>query len=196
MLYPHPPQLIPATPELIKDWTGPLTARYSGFAQSTETLYLDPLRPEVRDHLIRHFNLPTWMRDGPNRLEPWQSAGLIACAAAGRVPILLLLPWKEVILALSKEILYLSRPVYHDSSSGTIVFVNEERRKAHGRPRDGHGWWIRCLGLPTKLGGFETGDSGKQKADELAPKVGCALLMDENTMILPWKDGPKTWTRA
>lgn len=48
-------------------------------------LSVDPMEASVRDHLIRRLSLPGWMRDGAG-LEPWQSAGLIACAAAGVVP--------------------------------------------------------------------------------------------------------------
>ena len=97
--YPDAPRYIPATDALLADWHGPVqqftNGRWEAHTWSGATpepwyaanvVRLDPVRPEVRDHLIRRLNLPDWMRDGDN-LESWQSAGLIACVAAGTRPV-------------------------------------------------------------------------------------------------------------
>jgi hypothetical protein len=62
---------------------GKLSAYYDGQQRDVR---LDPMRPEVRDHLIRALNLPDWMRDRADGIEPWISAGLVACAVAGVSP--------------------------------------------------------------------------------------------------------------
>jgi hypothetical protein len=108
MTYPDAPRLIPATLALLEDWTGPVdefigpgdqwapSAVISGAAilprPGVRAYRLDPMRAEVRDHLLRRLSLPDWMRDDGD-LAPWESAALIACAASGRAPSGLLGRW-------------------------------------------------------------------------------------------------------
>lgn len=44
--------------------------------------------------------------------------------------------------------------------------------------------------------GLETGDAGKLAADTAAIAHGCALMLDADTMVLPWPGGPRVWRRT
>lgn len=101
--YPPAPRHIVTTDSVLGNWRGPcLQGTIVGRARSgavrvysgssveewlPEQVRLDPAIPEVRDLLVRGLGLPTWMRDGA--LPPWASAGLVACAAAGKRPLTL-----------------------------------------------------------------------------------------------------------
>lgn len=110
-LYPDAPRFIPGTRTLLKGWRGPVSIRarigtefrptfWNGedlmpLWEQEQLVRLDPMMEEVRDSLMRRLNLPSWMRDGTEVLS-WQSAGLISCAAAGRVPLALYLSPRKI----------------------------------------------------------------------------------------------------
>ncbi len=112
------PRTIPATPALCKEWVGPLrvtmygrewvrtAARYTDagvtiWDDGGSTLvpwcdvHLDPFRPEVRDHLVRHFDLPEWLHDSQDGIAAWVAAGLVWCAAMGIEPRALFDVWED-----------------------------------------------------------------------------------------------------
>lgn len=195
--YPEAPRHIPATPALMEGWCGPVqdsdwSSQPLAWVPTRVVredacfgISLDPARPEVRDHLIRRLNLPGWMRDGAG-LEAWQSAGLIACAAAGVVSGDWFSPW-------------------NDSETWThyraMHGVGHLRVWVYKTPEDiamtTHGW---AIGKPLKkypnLRGHETGEAGKVAADAAALAHGRALMLDADTMVLPWLGGPRVWRRT
>jgi hypothetical protein len=116
-------------------------------------------------------------------LEPWQSAGLVACAAAGTVP---------------RDYFRHSWPDYK-SSSGKL---NEERSGVAG----GKLWaQLPSPYYPSHII-LEYEQVFSRRYDDMvtaragleveALKLGCALWLDADTMILPWPGGPRTWRRA
>ena len=77
---PDADRYIPAADAMIAGWNGPIllpmpsSRRLACFTWCGSPVndcegVLDPMRPEVRDHLIRRLSLPQWMRDGAG-LEP------------------------------------------------------------------------------------------------------------------------------
>ena len=156
MNYPEADRYIPATPALLEGWCGPVERMvgisviesWSNMNHGDLRVRLDPLHPEVRDHLIRRLSLPGWMRDGAG-LEPWQSAGLIACAAAGVRP----------------KGLYVRKP---------NLYIGGDR-------------------MEIVAGGVYDTDN---TTTDVALAHGCALMLDADTMILPWPGSPRIWRRA
>lgn len=187
--------------------------RYGGSLTDDEfplsALWLDPMDAATRDHLIRRLSLPGWMRDGAG-LEPWQSAGLIACAVARqheRNELLRALPmtfdpkqigtlWPTVLMGVWDE-----RQVDTD---GTVRASHIERwsdRDASGgNPRVRISLSVNpptaCRLCDTTQVVFAHAESGKLAADTAALAHGCALMLDADTMVLPWPGGPRVWRRG
>lgn len=164
--YPDAPRHIPATPALLEGWCGPVivcgvyergwhlgSVSYP-HPPTNEPMHLDPMRPEVRDHLIRRLSLPGWMRDDAG-LGRWQSAGLIACAAAGGIVVDVYIPWQASVTGGCRRVRY---PLLHT-----------------GQPLVDH--------------------DGESATDAAALAHGCALMLDADTMLLPWLGGPRVWRR-
>lgn len=163
--------------EVMNDTTWCLSAE-------TADLLFDPMLPEVRDHLVRRLNLPAWMRDGMG-LEPRQSAGLIACAAAGVTPALLLTEWHRWGRA---------------EQARHVWAVDLQHRAVCWLNWSGAGWcfnptWQGVL-LEAVAIGPETGDAGKLAADTAALAHGVALMDGPDTLVLPWPGGPRVWRRV
>ena len=202
--YPDAPRHIPATPALLEGWVGPglrqtdqgdwtpcailgpsrspdyVVVSHFGYqpAARIDRLRLDARRPEVRDRVVRALDLPAWMRDTPGGLDVWQAAGLIACAAAGMVPRGLdTSRWGDDF----------REPEWETRGSG-VGFVPLRIVRASG--------WS-CEDTPaTKVRGPETGDAGRLAADTAALANGCALMLDADSMLIPWPGGPRVWRRA
>lgn len=178
---PDAPRYIAATAALLDDWYGPAEAADHmpvGTVLASDSIdptrfRLDPMRPEVRDHLIRALKLPDWMRDRHVRdysIEPWQSAGLIACAAAGGTLVALCFAWQG------------------------LPGCDGQWRPAHGdeeqAPRTGpYGWYA------AGKNGKTPSAYGQREADAAALEGGCAIMLDWNTMALPWPGGSRVWRR-
>lgn len=182
--YPEAPRYIEATPALLGGWCGPvvqvdgdgvdfLDARLS---DDPATGCLDPMRPEVRDHMIRALKLPGWMRDGDG-LEPWQSAGLIACAAVGWKQPRMLMPWRDDC----------------DGHKACRRWFQPEERVCGVYINHLAGWRATTPCVWTEYGP-EAGWEAKPAADTAALAHGCALL-DGDTLTLPWSGGPRVWRR-
>lgn len=106
--YVDAPRFIDSTPEFLRDWFGPVIVTIDGKIWMSdaedgqvgvqvdvhgrdEKIMLDPMRAEVRDHLIRRLRLPGWVRDS-EELQPWKSAGLILAAANVALPLKIVNP--------------------------------------------------------------------------------------------------------
>ena len=111
-VYPEAPRFIPATLDLLLGWSTlvsvvtngdrltvaslsppdedgywPVTDGHNCWRVRIGQMSLDPACEATRDGLIRRLSLPEWLRDTPGGTEPWISAGLVACSAAGIVPL-------------------------------------------------------------------------------------------------------------
>lgn len=204
--YPDANRYIPATQGLLGEWCGPVeefvgpgdrwaaSVLFDGgpvLPRPGERRYrLDPTRHEIRDHLVRRLALPGWMRDGA-WLEPWQSAGLIACAAAGTEMRGILSTWGprwcEGYTRINTAGPHLHARVgqvtmgRHNYREGWEVAVPLFNRTAFEKP---------------VASGSETGEAGKVAADAAAFAHGCALMLDADAMVLPWPGGPRVWRRT
>lgn len=204
--YPEAPRYIDATPALVEGWCGPVRSQMLNGPEAWDRLYtrhpvteddvdgvvLDPMRPEVRDHLIRRLSLPAWLRDGAG-LEPWQSAGLIACAAAGVTAKWMFEAWRP----------FPADGVCDgwDRWSAKPKHVYTVYARCYGDDSARWGTWGVHLGpgRDQNFGGGvggSTGEAGKLAADAAALAHGCALMQDADTMLLPWPGGPRVWRRA
>jgi len=188
MTYPDAPRHIPATAELRLGWSGPLAYVADYFLVCSATCInghvyhnerhqidpvLDPLRPEVRDHIIRRLSLPQWVRDGAG-LDPWQSAGLIACAAAGGHVAALLGTW-----------------VRWGSAGMPAGFERHDRPLVAGNGPSAH-WYAGRKKWPYGGGAPRTADA----ADAAALALADALMASAEEMWLPWPGGPRVWRRT
>ncbi len=163
--YPDAPRFIPMTTEL-RDCPGRCIDRDG-------VLWLDAAEDWVRDYLLRQRGLPLTLRDGvpPNNLSSWQSAGLITCAMAGAVVPKGILPaWNRVYSDV------LARRSTSTQDFGAIV--------------SSRGWF-----LGPERGGPETGVAGCRAVDAVMLSRGWSVPLDENTILLPWSGGPRTWHR-
>lgn len=200
MNYDPADRYIPATKELLTGWWGPVEVWIRAMGGTThngawvaeswnshavyasEKRRLDPMRAEVRDHLVRRLSLPAWLRDGAG-LEPWQSAGLIACATAGAVPVGLLNGWAT------------SNGAYHRSDTNGL-HVCQVRFTPFPGSSAAYGWRLCYLDGWEQIHGTETSDAGKTCADTAALAHGYALMLDADTMALPWPGSARVWRRA
>lgn len=220
--YAYAPQLIPATFDMLKGYCGKVYVKlYDSEVESIlsftpdkgedfgkavfvavdgeigrlsipiEEIFLDPTRSDVRDHLIRSLTLPRWVRDDLSEkgLAPWQSAGLISCAAA------LATAGQTVQCLLPEWIWYedgweRGRPIAGSAINLPHVTGSDPSRITTATSL---GW---CFGSKwTKRQGPETNLNGKALADAEALKNLCALVYDEDTLLLPWPAGPRFWPR-
>ena len=164
-------------------------------------ILFDPMRSNVRDHLIRNLAIPHWVRDKgfdglpAYGLDPWQSAGVISSAAAfaaaagpgcvGPMVQCLLPKWTcgaegwERQRPLAGSITRL--PHVTDSNSSKITTATQV------------GW---CFGSKwNKRQGPETDREGRALADAEAIRHQCVLVLDDDTLLLPWPGGPRYWPR-
>lgn len=201
MDYPEAPKYVQVTPELLEDYHGRI--QYDSDIYTHLKLYehdkkmwcylcsidgetvsgwigdveLAPELPEVRDHLVRRLSLPLWMRD---------SAGLVACAAAGTV----------CVDVLESESFGLERTYRRGSK-----YVSEVGDIYVSRHNYKRGWRIgipvheRVMGDRDLASGPETGEAGRTAADAAALAHSCAIVIDSETLILPWPDGRRIWKK-
>ena len=146
-------------------------------------LQLDPLDLQVRALLRAHLNNPLVYVSG----EDWKDEGFFACGVAGQAVYGILEPWR--------------RASDHDSSWKEwvrpfrsfipLTTVDVSYTESKRCPKRNRGW-----GYLGQVYGLETGEEGKQKADAYFQKMGCAFLLDADTMLLPWPGGPCIWRRV
>lgn len=145
-----------------------------------DDVFLDPAQASVRDHLIRRLDLPAWMRDTDGGLEVWRSAGLVACSAtrvgAAKSPVGSI-PQDWVDGAETIEGSSYRPPGWGDDVR-TMTWVGSR------------GWNVGRIAR-----GRETGAAGKAAADAALLAYGCALMLDADTLVLPYPDGPRVWRR-
>lgn len=177
--YKDAQRYIPATAEMLTSWCGPVewfhdeSWAFYGWDHhnvfgANEPIRLDPLCPEVRDHLIRRLSLPDWLRDRPGGLDSWVSAGLVACAVAGAVPTGIVRPWRYL--------------------SDLDVWEAEAERGPWSAEVFARTWNVY------KGGWAESGATGGNQAPETSkPRVeayllgkGAVLRLDADTILLPW----------
>lgn len=172
MEYEDAPRFVAVTDQVLGDWCGPCcqgtivgrarsgTVRvYSGSSVEEwlpEQIRLNPAIPEVRDLLIRQLLLPSWVRD--DTLPAWVSAGLVACAAAG----------KRVLTLYQRT---------QTPGLGGFLFTAEPRGTR----------WIPVGNAP-EVFRYLMQDPGEVLHET-------ALVVDSDTIVLPWPRGPRSWRR-
>lgn len=137
-----------------------------------QVIELDPTRGWVRDHLMRRFALPEWMRDG-EKLMPWQSAGLILCATLGINVSALLGPWW-----------------CRGSAGMPAKFARYDRTVIVGNGPSAHYYTG-----PKKWPYTDTVFRTPEDADAYTLANRCAILLDVDTMVLPFPE-PLLWRRT
>lgn len=193
------PRHIPATPDDLTGWCGPVrfgdsdgswayVGRYRDvhrFVANADGYHdgfvgddylapwcFDTRHPEARDHLIRRYALPSWHRDTPGGLTPEQSAAVVLGS------VLRVRAGLPALLALL--------PVWSRAGGGEWTRTTDLYGRASLVVSLGMtaGWTLRCLNR-NAISGPEVGEDGKLAADTAALANGLALLATPTGILLP-----------